>query len=194
MPFMPPMPAAPAGAPVGSVVAFVGDPASQSTPLATQGWLVCDGSPLGVAQYQELFSVIGYQYSSTSGGGTFNLPDLRGYFLRGVDPRTSGSNDPDSGSRKRADGTTGPVVGSVQECALQEHEHTYTPAVTAEAQPGGNGGSVGTGNSTTSQLTPDTVLTSPNETRPKNVYVYFIIKYTQAASVLLNPFPAQTHG
>ena len=56
------------------------------------GWLVADGSPIPRDQYQELFAVIGTYYGAGDGRTTFNIPDLRGEFIRswdagrGVDP------------------------------------------------------------------------------------------------------------
>ena len=41
------------------------------------GWAACDGNALPVAQYQNLFSLIGTTYGG-DGAQTFRLPDLRG--------------------------------------------------------------------------------------------------------------------
>lgn len=40
------------------------------------GWLICDGSVLNVADYPDLYAVIGVNYGGI-GGLVFNLPDLR---------------------------------------------------------------------------------------------------------------------
>ena len=50
---------------------------------APSGWLPCDGRLLSTTTYADLYSVIGNTYGS--GTGSFNLPDLRGYFVRGWD-------------------------------------------------------------------------------------------------------------
>lgn len=47
------------------------------------GYLVCNGASLSTTSYPSLFAAIGYTYGGT--GGTFNLPDLRGQFIRGWD-------------------------------------------------------------------------------------------------------------
>lgn len=70
---------APANIAVGSIVAFASD---DFTPLIAQGWAACDGSTLITIQYPELFAAIGYANGGSGDG--FNLPDLRGYFIRGV--------------------------------------------------------------------------------------------------------------
>jgi microcystin-dependent protein len=63
---------------VGEIKAFGG----ASTPTGT---LVCDGTPVNRTVYADLFAVIGTTYGAGDGSTTFNLPDLRGEFLRGLD-------------------------------------------------------------------------------------------------------------
>ncbi|HEX4417899.1 MAG TPA: phage tail protein [Kofleriaceae bacterium] len=180
---------APVGVPVGTVLPFAGELSQQVTPLFAQGYLPCDGRQLAIGEYHELFLVIGYQYSASAGGGTFQLPDLQGYFLRGVDP--AGKTDPDAQSRTRIDGATGPVVGSVQSSAFQLHQHDYSPASPSGVTAAGNTGTVGAGTTATSAVAQDpsaaTPLTSKAETRPINAYVYFIIKYASRISRSLPP-------
>ena len=52
---------------------------------APEGWLVADGSPVSRTTYARLFSRIGTLYGSGNGSTTFNLPDMRGEFIRGFD-------------------------------------------------------------------------------------------------------------
>lgn len=63
---------------VGSVTAF----AMNSAP---SGWLAADGSAVSRNIYARLFSRIGTLYGPGDGSTTFNLPDMRGEFIRGVD-------------------------------------------------------------------------------------------------------------
>ena len=63
------------------------------------GWLLCDGTAVSRTTYAALFAAIGTLWGAGDGVTTFNLPDARGQFLRGldrgrgVDPgRTMGSN------------------------------------------------------------------------------------------------------
>src|SRR5262249_36859293 len=136
--------------PTGSVVAFAGSDTEQVLPLYAQGFLVCDGRTLLVSEFYELFLAIRYHYSPSANGPTFRVPDLRGYFLRGVD--LAGTIDPDTKSRTLPDGTTGAAVGSVQQSAFQLHEHEYMPATPAGATVAGDAGTVGTGTTTTSAV------------------------------------------
>jgi microcystin-dependent protein len=45
--------------------------------FAPQGWAFCDGSLLGISEYEALFVLIGTTYGG-DGQTTFGLPDLRG--------------------------------------------------------------------------------------------------------------------
>jgi len=50
------------------------------------GWLECDGSDLDSSEYQALYAILGTKFGSGDGGDNdFNLPDLRGVFIKGWD-------------------------------------------------------------------------------------------------------------
>lgn len=49
------------------------------------GYLECDGSLVSRITYENLFNAISTTYGSGDGSTTFNLPDLRGEFIRGWD-------------------------------------------------------------------------------------------------------------
>lgn len=49
------------------------------------GWLKCDGSIISRTEYSRLFNAIGELYGAGDGENTFQLPDLRGEFIRGLD-------------------------------------------------------------------------------------------------------------
>lgn len=51
---------------------------------APTGWLSCDGSAVSRTTYATLFSNIGTTWGVGDGSTTFNVPDLRGLFLRGA--------------------------------------------------------------------------------------------------------------
>lgn len=89
--------------PAGMVMHFAGA-------AAPSGWLACDGSAVARADYADLFSAIGTAYGAGDGSTTFNLPDLRGEFLRGLD----------SGRGVDANRT----LGSAQDEAYKSHTHT----------------------------------------------------------------------
>ena len=49
------------------------------------GYLLCDGSEVPIASYQDLYKVIGTTYGTGVNPNTFKLPDLRGRFALGKD-------------------------------------------------------------------------------------------------------------
>ncbi len=158
--------------PMGAVMAFAGDSSNVPT-----GWLLCDGRQLSVSgKYQNLYNAIHFYWGGS--GATFYLPDLRGQFLRGVD--YGKGNDPDTSLRTALNGgNIGDRVGSYQADDFKSHNHsapnsgtfvTYSGyGCTSTAPAGGNVNAANSGAATTS--------TGGNETRPKNAYVNFIIKY-----------------
>lgn len=63
--------------PIGSILPFGGT-------TAPNGFFLCQGQALSRNDYKELFAVIGTTFGAGDGSTTFNLPDLRGEFLRGA--------------------------------------------------------------------------------------------------------------
>lgn len=106
-------------APSGAVVAFAGG-------TAPEGWLLCDGSAVSRTQYASLFAAIGTAHGSGDGATTFQLPDYRGRFLRGVDDGQK--RDPDALTRTAAapGGNAGDAVGSLEDDAFASHTHGVT--------------------------------------------------------------------
>jgi microcystin-dependent protein len=176
--------------PPGIVLAFAGEVTEDSSQVVTgttylepYGWMVCDGRSLDASTYPYLYAVLGARYNQQGdSANTFRLPDYRGYFLRTV----SGNSgvDKDSGNRKMPDGSTSAAVGSIQQDALQSHVHSYLQP-NGGATPSQTGTALATPPTITQQTgIPETqtgaavpVNVSDNETRPMNIYVYYIIKY-----------------
>lgn len=138
------------------------------------GFLPCDGSAVSRTTYSALFAVLSDKWGTGDGTTTFNLPDLRGRFVRGWDG-TAG-NDPDSATRFAIHGgVTGNHVGTYQNDAFGSHQHTFVA---------GDGTSSGSGtepyldqpNGLNTQNYPTSTV-GGSETRPKNAYMNFIIKY-----------------
>ncbi|WP_080962419.1 phage tail protein [Chromobacterium subtsugae] len=84
-----------------NMVAPAGQIAFFAMSQAPAGWLAANGMAVSRKDYAPLFAAIGTQYGAGDGGGTFNLPDLRGEFIRAWDD--SGKIDPDSPKRKVGD-------------------------------------------------------------------------------------------
>ncbi len=105
--------------PIGAVIPFAGT-------SAPTGYLMCSGQAVSRTTYAALFAVIGSSHGEGDGSTTFNLPDYRGRFLRGVDDGEG--RDPNSGGRTAMNtgGNTGDAVGSIQGHAFQRHNHTQS--------------------------------------------------------------------
>jgi hypothetical protein len=108
------------GVPVGTIVAYGGLDAN-----VPDGWLLCNGQELIGRDYSEHLEYIGTLWGDGNSVTTFNLPDLRGIFLRGVNHgRTGAFSDPDASVRVGYDGSAvGDRVGSFQDDAFKSHLH-----------------------------------------------------------------------
>ena len=80
------------------------------------GYLPCDGAAVSRNNYADLFFAIGTSWGSGNGSTTFNVPDLRGMFLRGTGANATFTNS----SSGRA---TGPAVGTFIKDGFQSHNH-----------------------------------------------------------------------
>ena len=69
---------APTSLPPGAIIPFAGT-------IAPNGWLLCFGQEISRDTYSDLFSVISNTYGIGDGTTTFNLPDLRGRMVIGID-------------------------------------------------------------------------------------------------------------
>lgn len=183
------VPATPSS-PIGTIVSFAGPGPGRPDWEQTNGWLLCDGRSLNRrnAQYAALFNAIGSSWGG-DGVNNFNVPDLRGRFVRGVDGGTR--RDPDAGSRQQINGGghTGDNVGTLQDDAYLSHNHagsTINPATHDHGyrEPGGSGGSGAPGGQgligARTQGATLTVSVAPDggsETRPRNASVFWIIRY-----------------
>ena len=99
------------GVPSGSILSYGGT-------SAPTGYLLCDGTSYLRADYTDLYTAIGTAYG-TADGTHFNVPDLRGQFIRGKDG--GAAIDPDRASRTalKTGGATGDNVGSKQTTATK---------------------------------------------------------------------------
>ncbi|TMV67903.1 tail fiber protein, partial [Thioclava sp. BHET1] len=173
------------GLPVGSVVAFAGSLSAADTyrtDLRLFTWRACDGAVLSRLEFPDLFKAIGYTYGGAD--DSFCLPDYAGYFFRAL--ATSAAQDPGIDDRDPASPNARKQgIGSTQKDALQDHVHPHggTLSKSLTAQPGGPAmlDPTDTGGPATAPGKAQ-ISVSPDETRPRNVYVNWIIKvaYTRA--------------
>ncbi|MBP7586231.1 MAG: tail fiber protein [Spirochaetes bacterium] len=164
--------------PLGTILPFAG-----KADYLPDGWLLCDGRELGRSAFPELFAVIGTLWGDGNGVTTFNLPDLRGLFLRGVNHGRSGAfSDPDAAQRVNDDGSiVGDRVGSFQDDIFCSHNHPPFPGYYAIGQlKAGDDNNADNGESqpgSAREGSPSaTGWSGGNETRPVNAAVNYIIK------------------
>ena len=125
---------------------------------APTGWLKANGAAVSRTTYSALFAVIGTTFGVGDGSTTFNVPDLRGEFIRGWDD----GRGVDSGR----------AFGSAQAGEIQSHTHNVTygsASNTSSVDPSrlSNGG----------LTTVATAATGGTETRPRNVALLSCIKF-----------------
>ena len=172
----------------GAIIPFAG-PADK----IPAGWLLCDGRSVSVTKYPVLYDAIGFSWGKGDGSNTFNLPDLRGMFLRGVSGDSG--NDLDAENRTRLTengGNVGNNVGSYQEDAIRNITgqmggfDTYSwinPNTNGAfyAESGKNKGPKASSDNDNGIMHFDASradgVTVGSDNRPKNVYVNYIIKY-----------------
>lgn len=131
------------------------------------GWLKANGAAISRTAYAALFAAIGTTYGAGDGATTFNVPDLRGEFLRGLDD----GRGVDSGRG----------IGTAQLGQMESHTHNIFPQIdgpTAYTNPGHSIAKIGYNGSTQANATSATGGTSNlSENRPRNVALLACIKY-----------------
>ena len=141
---------------------------------APTGWLKANGAAISRTTYADLFAALGTTYGIGDGSTTFNLPDLRGEFPRGLDD----GRGIDSGR----------TIGSSQSYALENFTgvfnsgqyYSYAYATGVFAASGNNGHrTYASGTNAGLQLTIDASrqVNTSTETRPRNVALLACIKY-----------------
>lgn len=134
------------------------------------GWLKCNGAIVDRAQYPNLFAVIGTTYNAAGNitNAQFQLPDLRGEFVRGLDDGRG----------------VDPVrsMGSSQGQSFQSHSHDiYGDLKGSQGWTGGIEVPDGysdqpAGNQSAQSYLGRTRNTGGGETRPRNISVVYWIK------------------
>jgi len=145
------------GIPAGSVLPF----AMSSAP---SGYLECDGTAISRSTYSDLFSAIGTTFGTGDGSTTFNIPDLRGEFIRGWD---------------HGKGTdSGRTLGSSQSGAIESHSHGFSSSqATNNTSLNGGTSYVQLSGQSPGANTASTDTTGVSETRPRNIALMYCIKY-----------------
>lgn len=102
------------GVPPGTMVAFAGV-------VEPDGWSLCDGRAVLRAEFPDLFNAISDTWGVGDGTTTFNIPDMRGRFIRGVE-RPAGSVEPVPSPLRDPNGASR-TIGSIQGDSYRSHSH-----------------------------------------------------------------------
>lgn len=109
-----------AAVPTGVIVPFSGS-------AAPTGWLLAAGQAVSRATYSALFAVVGVTYGSGDGTTTFNLPDLRGRVVVGLDNLNgSSANRITAAAADSLGGTGGSESHVLSLSELPSHDHGGT--------------------------------------------------------------------
>lgn len=122
------------------------------------GYLECNGAAVSRTTYALLFTAIGVTFGSGDGSTTFNLPEMRGEFIRGWD----NGRGVDSGR----------TFGSFQADDLASHSHT----IATNWGTGFSGTAVSTYATNGNPITKVTGNTGNTETRPRSKALLVCIK------------------
>jgi len=147
--------------PAGSVIYYAAD-------AAPTGFLKANGAAVSRSTYSALFTAIGTTFGSGDGSSTFNVPDLRGEFMRGWDDgrgidssRSFGSSQADEIESHTHNMFSSADAGSINAIPNSRYAgHLYNQhSTTSVANSGSSGPTGGT------------------ETRPRNIALLACIKY-----------------
>ena len=175
------------GVPSGSVFCM-------AVATVPSGYLECNGNAVSRTTYAALFAVIGTAYGTGNGSSTFNLPDLRGEFVRGFDNGRgvdSGRSINDPQSHQHPQHNHNVSASSSSSVTDPGHKHTMNFNLGNLISSGGAFGMKDSGtadrmNTATTGISVATTTSisqsnrggtsNSSETRPRNIAMMYVIK------------------
>ena len=176
------------GVPSGSVFCM-------AVATVPSGYLECNGAAVSRSTYAVLFAVIGTAYGTGNGSSTFNLPDLRGEFVRGFDNGRgvdSGRSIASSQSSQFGQHNHNVSASSSSSVTDPGHQHSMSVGFFNSVNSGGalSFKDAGTSNRINTNTTGISVSTSTSisqsnrggtsnssETRPRSIAMMYVIKF-----------------
>ena len=176
-----------AGVPSGSVFCM-------AVATVPSGYLECNGAAVSRTTYAALFAIIGTNYGTGNGSSTFNLPDLRGEFVRGFDNGRGVDNGRSIASSQSSQfGQHNHNVSASSSSSVTDpgHQHSMSVGFFNSVNSGGalSFKDAGTSNRINTAFTGISVSTSTSisqsnrggtsnssETRPRSIAMMYIIK------------------
>lgn len=120
--------------PIGTISSFAD--VDENSPLMSD-WILCDGRAISRTTYSELFNIIGTKYGQGDGINTFNVPNLEGKSLVGLDVDDADFNEV---------GKTGGSKTHTQTWSeMPQHTHYLNYGAVSQIQGGGINGLGGGG-------------------------------------------------
>lgn len=188
------------------MVPLVGQVSMFARETAPAGWLKANGAAVSRVTYAALFAAIGTRFGAGDWVNTFNIPDLRGEFIRGWDDGRGLDPGRDLGgvqggqnalhTHTARTNAAGEHTHAASSDAAGEHTHTFTKSAGSNNTPGGyvttanGGGSIHVTNPAGAHSHTVTIQGAPahshavtvdasggNENRPRNVALLACIKY-----------------
>ena len=159
---------------IGTILPYTGSGAELPT-----GYMLCDGAELSRTDYSDLFAVIGTSFGAGNGSSTFNLPNLKGKVLTGLD-----SDDEDFTS---IGATGGEKTHTLTINEMPSHSHGMSNGNNIWTQASGYG-NISTSSTTGANRANISTIASQGGGEAHNilqpyVVVNYIIKVTQSAPV-----------
>ena len=176
------------GVPSGSVFCM-------AVATVPSGYLECNGDAVSRSTYSVLFAIIGTAYGTGNGSSTFNLPDLRGEFVRGFDNGRgvdSGRSIASSQSSQFGQHNHNVSASSSSSVTDPGHQHSMSVGFFNSVNSGGalSFKDAGTSNRINTATTGISVSTSTSisqsnrggtsnssETRPRSIAMMYVIKF-----------------
>lgn len=169
--------------PIGAISMYSQPTAPATSPSDPEAWLICDGSEAkrytqtGGDTPTPLYAVLGTTFGDGDTQNTFNVPDLRGIFVRGCDASpTNGPAGVDPGPRTTTYNTD--LVGSYQEDCIGPHSHSMSNTwgtMISDCMDHVPVRGTTAGAPFPDPSTAQTDLNSASETRPANCALTFIV-------------------
>ena len=168
--------AQPSAVPTGSVH-------QMATTTAPSGYLKCNGAAVSRTTYAALFAIIGTTWGAGDGSTTFNVPDLRGEFVRGWDD-SRGVDSGRSFASFQADQNKSHSHSASSSVSDPGHSHVFQrpgfrtsandPQATSvcEFEYNANTSHVTTGISVSTSIGAD----GGSQARPRNIALMYVIK------------------
>ena len=163
------------GVPAGSIFTF----ASTTVP---SGYLECNGAAVSRSTYATLFAAISTTFGVGDGSATFNLPDLRGQFVRGWANNATGTGD-DGRSFASSQSDQNKTHGHTASVTDPGHRHVTKGHGTQDDGGSNVTGSTSGGSSSTSMNDANTGISvsvasdGGAEVRVKNIALMYVIKF-----------------